>query len=137
LPKIESNLYWGYVVRTADSFSSVFTQCPYDDPGYDVTIGTSDKGTSIEDSSFELKPVFQHMLIVFGGLHGLEFALENDESLIGNDVAAHFDHYLNTCPGQGSRTIRTEEAILITMARLKPIITSAQQVKVKRNKHSQ
>jgi predicted SPOUT superfamily RNA methylase MTH1 len=27
-----------------------------------------------------------------------------------------FDLYLNTCPNQGSRTIRTEEAVLISMA---------------------
>lgn len=29
---------------------------------------------------------------------------------------------LNTCPHQGSRTIRTEEAVLISLARLRPFI---------------
>ena len=50
----------------------------------------------------------RHLLIVFGGLKGLEYSLECDESLRVNDVSLLFHHYLNTCPGQGSRTIRTE-----------------------------
>lgn len=33
-----------------------------------------------------------------------------------------FDAYLNTCPDQGCRTIRTEEAILITLSVLKPLL---------------
>ncbi|KAE8593072.1 hypothetical protein XENTR_v10018967 [Xenopus tropicalis] len=36
-----------------------------------------------------------------------------------------FNHYLNTCPDQGSRTIRTEEAILISLAALKPRLQAA------------
>ncbi len=33
-----------------------------------------------------------------------------------------FDIYLNTCEHQTSRTIRTEEALVITLARLRPIL---------------
>ncbi len=33
---------------------------------------------------------------------------------------ALFDLYLNLCPGQGSRTIRTEEALLVGLAALQP-----------------
>lgn len=33
-----------------------------------------------------------------------------------------FDRYLNTCHHQGSRTIRTEEALLITLAFLQPAL---------------
>ena len=52
---------------------------------------------------------YSHLLIVFGGLKGLEYSLECDDSLkIGKDVSLLFHHYLNTCPSQGSRTIRTE-----------------------------
>lgn len=35
--------------------------------------------------------------------------------------------YLNTCFDQGSRTIRSEEAILISLAFLQPAIGAAQQ----------
>ena len=36
-----------------------------------------------------------------------------------------FDHYLNLCPNQGSRTIRTEEALLVGLSALKPHIERA------------
>ena len=51
---------------------------------------------------------FRHLLIVFGGLKGLENSLEADERLTIQDPCLLFDHYLNTCPNQGSGTIRTE-----------------------------
>ncbi len=44
---------------------------------------------------------FKHLLIVFGGLKGLEIALESDEKLSDvQDPADLFDLYLNTCPSQ-------------------------------------
>ena len=46
-PRTEQGLYWGYNVRLAPSFGAVFTQCPFKD-GYDVTIGTSERGTSVD-----------------------------------------------------------------------------------------
>ena len=45
---------------------------------------------------------------MFGGLKGLEHALDCDGTLTMGDVSLLFHHYLNTCPAQGSRTIRTE-----------------------------
>lgn len=65
----------------------------------------------------ELK--YNHALIAFGGLQGLEEALENDNSLNTDNPSDLFDNYLNTLPGQGSRTIRTEEAIIVTLAALR------------------
>ena len=47
-PRTEQGLYWGYTVRLAPSFGAVFTQSPYKD-GYDVTIGTSERGTMVDD----------------------------------------------------------------------------------------
>ena len=43
----------------------------------------------------------------------------------GVDAASLFDHYINLCPGQGLRTIRTEEALLAGLAALKPYIARA------------
>lgn len=85
---------------------------------YDLTIGTSDKGTSINDVA-PASLQYKHMLIVFGGLQGIEAAVESDEALDVTDASLLFDHYLNTLPNQGSRTIRTEEAILISLAALR------------------
>ncbi|XP_052895275.1 putative methyltransferase C9orf114 [Anopheles moucheti] len=122
-PRQETGIYWGYTVRIANSLSQVFTKSPYRG-GYDMTIGTSDRGTDIHD----LEPrslSYQHALIVFGGVLGLEPALENDQKLTVDSVQDLFDEFVNTVPRQGSRTIRTEEAILISMAalgnKLKPV----------------
>lgn len=50
----------------------------------------------------------RHALVVFGGLEGLEAAVDVDPNLEVTDPSVLFDFYLNTCPSQGSRTIRTE-----------------------------
>ncbi|CAG9818380.1 unnamed protein product [Phaedon cochleariae] len=114
-PRKETGVYWGYSVRIATSLSKVFSQCPYKN-GYDLTLGTSDKGTSVDEFSC---PPFKHMLVMFGGLQGLEAALENDHVLEADDPKLLFDQYLNTLPEQGSKTIRTEEAILVSLAVLR------------------
>ena len=113
-PRRETGVYWGYTVRIAHTISEIFTKCPYAG-GYDLTIGTSDRGANVQEvPTKSLK--FNHSLLVFGGLQGLEAALSNDEKLQVDDPELLFDQYLNVLPRQGSRTIRTEEAILIAMA---------------------
>ena len=56
--------------------------------------------------------------MVFGGVEGLEAVVDADSGirLPGTRAAELCDMWVNTCPGQGSRTIRTEEAILVSMA---------------------
>eukprot|EP00079_Xenopus_tropicalis_P027720 XP_012822079.1 PREDICTED: putative methyltransferase C9orf114 homolog isoform X2 [Xenopus tropicalis] len=120
-PRTASGLYWGYRVRLASCLSAVFTECPFKD-GYDLTIGTSERGSSVETVSL---PDFRHAMIVFGGLKGLEASVESDQNLDIAEPSILFNHYLNTCPDQGSRTIRTEEAILISLAALKPRLQAA------------
>ncbi|KRZ14917.1 Uncharacterized protein T11_5994 [Trichinella zimbabwensis] len=115
-PTTAMGYYWGYNVRLAKSLKSVFSDCPYVD-GYDLIVGTSDKGTNVDNVQL---PSFKHLLIVFGGVKGIEACIENDEHLQENDPESLFQFYLNTCPNQGSRTIRTEEAILITLSILRP-----------------
>lgn len=117
-PKNECGIYWGYTVRNAESINEVFTKCPYPD-GYDLKIGTSDKGVDIDQTNSNQLNNFKHALICFGGVHGLEAALEADQNIEEEVPSSLFDIYLNTCPNQGSRTIRTEEAILITLAELR------------------
>lgn len=115
-PTVDTGIYWGYTVRIAESISKVFSKCPYPG-GYDLTIGTSDTGKSIHEyPPSSLK--YNHTLIVFGGLQGLDSAIENDEDVDVTHPSMLFDEYINVAPNQGSRTIRTEEAILITLAGL-------------------
>jgi len=119
LPRIEQNIYWGYSVRIAESLNKVFEECPYKEP-YDVTVGTSEKGSPV--STIVFPKMLNHMLIVFGGVEGLEYALENDESLLETEVSSLFQYYVNTCSNQGCRTIRTEEAILISLTLFNSIL---------------
>lgn len=123
-PRTEGGYYWGYQVRRCESLSSVFTECPYEN-GYDLSVGTSERGTPISNSFPPGQTVpFQHLLIVFGGPRGLEYASMNDEELCtmnvqGSRTSELFDHWINVMPNQGSRTIRTEEAVFITLTALK------------------
>ena len=89
--------------------------------GYDLKIGTSERGE--KQSAAQLKlPEHEHALIAFGGPLGLEDCYQKDSRREGGDVTGLFDMWVNTCPNQGSRTIRTEEAILISMAYLQPAL---------------
>jgi predicted SPOUT superfamily RNA methylase MTH1 len=107
-PRTKAGLYWGYTIRMAKSLSAVFTESPFDG-GYDLTIGTSDKGDNVDHTLKQIPKCFSHLLIVFGGLKGLEAAHDSDESLASvEDTRDLFNFYLNTCPNQGSNTIRTE-----------------------------
>lgn len=128
MPREESGYYWGYTVRHATSLSAVFEECPFDG-GYDLSIGTSERGCHIEElyKEGETQHVgrFNHLLIVIGGVAGLEFALQNDRvfSNLGvTNVQDIFDRWINVCPGQGSRTIRTEEAIWTSLMGLRRLV---------------
>ncbi|SNX87551.1 uncharacterized protein MEPE_06261 [Melanopsichium pennsylvanicum] len=133
--------YWGYTVRLAACLSSVLTSCPFSPEGaYDLVVGTSERGVSLTDLALAtsnntrvatqqgetVQPLgkFSNALIVFGGLSGLEVAVEQDEGikLDRNSAKELFDAWVNVVENQGSRTVRTEEAIMIALARLKPIL---------------
>ncbi|XP_050449584.1 putative methyltransferase C9orf114 homolog isoform X1 [Cataglyphis hispanica] len=122
VPRTETGIYWGYTVKLVKHLTEVLTNCQYKG-GYDLTIGTSDKGTSIDE--IEARSLeYRHCLIVFGGIAGLEAAVDVDPNLDVDDPSLIFHKYVNTCPQQGSRTIRTEEAILLTLAELRTKLVS-------------
>lgn len=110
----------------ASSLQAVWNECPFDS-NYDLKIGTSERGNESVDSKKFGLPSFKHALIVLGGVAGLEECVDADESLQIGGKLTHtlFDKWVNICPYQGSRTIRTEEAILIALARLSPILLLA------------
>lgn len=125
-PRELEGLYWGYTVRRCTSLSAVFTECEFDG-GYDVSYGTSERGLPLNKVQQSDPPNFNHMLVVFGGVAGLETAAKNDPELqksgIGSaNVGELFDHWVNVLPGQGSRTIRTEEAVWLGLMGLRNIV---------------
>nr|AAF29074.1 HSPC109 [Homo sapiens] len=50
-PRTKAGLYWGYTVRLASCLSAVFAEAPFQD-GYDLTIGTSERGSDVASASF-------------------------------------------------------------------------------------
>ncbi|TAQ88558.1 hypothetical protein B7494_g3087 [Chlorociboria aeruginascens] len=126
-PREEGGYYWGFNVRKASCLSDVFTECVYEG-GYDLTIGTSERGADVETLyTEEERLTFKHLLIVFGGVAGLEVAVKNDEELQKLGVVEAkdvFDRWINICPGQGSRTIRTEEAVWIGLMGLRRLVVN-------------
>lgn len=139
-PLEKLNLYWGYYVRRASSLTQVLKDnlfCPgTKNKFYDLIIGTSERGVCVDDVEFrkgskkanlgeqetkKQKSEFNHILVVFGGVKGLEHSASCDKELKSCDnLSSQFDYYINTCPNQGSTTIRTEEAVLITLSALRP-----------------
>ena len=149
-PREQAGWYWGYEVRQASMISDVFTECPWEG-GYDISIGTSERGQPIQEvlksclqasngklsieetingeanTSAKIKALcnYSHLLLVFGGHQGLEVALRNDSQLRGLGVeqpAELFDWWINLHPGQSSRTIRTEEAIWLGLMAFQGIV---------------
>ncbi|KAF2703943.1 DUF171-domain-containing protein [Pleomassaria siparia CBS 279.74] len=141
-PREEGGFYWGYTVRRAASLSAVFTDSAFEG-GYDCSIGTSERGipltsllptsastassteTSLPPTS--LPTAFHHMLVVFGGREGLEPAVISDPQLRAAGLTKEttntlFDYWVNLVPGQGSRTIRTEEAVWVGLMGLRPYL---------------
>ncbi|KAF1814488.1 DUF171-domain-containing protein [Eremomyces bilateralis CBS 781.70] len=142
-PREEAGYYWGYQVRKAGTISQVLTECPWPG-GYDVSVGTSERGRPVsevlprdptgegqETSPDCLPRTFEHLLVVFGGVAGLETAVEADPELAAKGLGKKnteelFDFWINVCPGQGSRTIRSEEAVWVGMSGLWPWIRPGQ-----------
>jgi hypothetical protein len=130
-PRVEAGYYWGYTVRRCSSISSVFTECPFDG-GYDLSFGTSERGSPVssilaEQGQGPSIPKYNHLLVVFGGVAGIEAAIACDQDLIDKalapeDAAELFDYWVNVLPGQGSRTIRTEEAVWLGLMALKDVV---------------
>lgn len=129
-PREEAGYYWGYSVRQAASLSAIFTECPFDG-GYDISVGTSERGKPLqsliddESSPTHVQPSWKHLIVVFGGVAGLEAAFQADSELQSAGVSQAeevFDSWINLVPNQGSRTIRTEEAVWVGLSGLREAV---------------
>jgi methyltransferase len=104
--------YWGYDV-SAENCSLIKL---LESRQFDLTIGTSKFATRFQDAAQRLGEKWKKAdstLVLFGaparGLH----EIAKDEGANLNNLV---DFVLNTVPGQGTETVRTEEALLATLA---------------------
>jgi predicted SPOUT superfamily RNA methylase MTH1 len=78
-------------------------------------------------SACRTNPKHRHLLVVFGGVAGLEAAVGADPELLDRgltpaSVSDLFDHWINVLPQQGSRTIRTEEAVWLGLMSIRGLV---------------
>ena len=104
--------YWGYVVK--EERRSL--RAAVEGAKAELAMGTSRKGSKFTEIADGLGNRWKQacsILVVFGsptrGLH--EIAADEDVRLEGL-----LDFVVNTVPGQGTETVRTEEALLATLA---------------------
>ena len=73
--------------------------------GYNLLVGTSERGTVAEAGKLVLPP-FKHALLAFGGPKGLEDGAARDPALQGRQAADLFGAWLNTAPAQVMARLR-------------------------------
>jgi hypothetical protein len=106
------DFYWGYKVLATNK--DLYNSIKMMKPGPDLVIGTSRYAPSITSVLDEVKEKLKgskHTAILFGGPYsGLEDLLssQNEKEII--------DFEVNTVPSQGTKTVRTEEAVLATLS---------------------
>lgn len=104
--------YWGFRVRAETKPFPQFVASG----GFDLTVATARIGSDIEEVSDRIAEKWsaaRSVLVAFGapsrGLH--EIAKDQ-----GKRLEAEVDFVVNTIPGQGTATVRTEEAIFASLA---------------------
>ncbi|HUK27824.1 MAG TPA: RNA methyltransferase [Candidatus Acidoferrales bacterium] len=108
------HIYWGYRVRRAKSKLSRLLE----EERYELKIGTSRYGIQVQDVWSEIGKSLRDVksvLVVFGSPKlGLMEILGQD----GLSPESKFDFFINTIPEQNVATVRTEEAVLVTLSLL-------------------
>ncbi|MEM4704679.1 MAG: RNA methyltransferase [Candidatus Bathyarchaeia archaeon] len=110
--------YWGYKVTVSEnSFAGTLKNRKFD-----LTIATSRLGTPISSVASKIAERYgaaESVLVAFGapsqGLHGIA----KSEGLNLEEVV---DFVVNTIPGQGTETVRTEEAVFASLAVLNVLV---------------
>ncbi|MDR1992381.1 MAG: RNA methyltransferase [Nitrososphaerota archaeon] len=102
--------YWGYHVQADKQTFGQLSMAH----NFDLRLATAKIGTSIEDNITEISRQWNgNILVGFGapsrGLH----EIAQDQGL---NLSTLTDFILNTIPNQGTATVRTEEALLATLA---------------------
>ena len=110
--KEEIPFYWGFsVFSEKKSLSNLIVN-----NNFDLIIGTSKKGIDFNSNLSEIVKKYKkakNIIIEFGAPNRGLLEIAKDE---GIDIRKHTDFLVNTIPKQGTETIRTEEAVIATLA---------------------
>jgi predicted SPOUT superfamily RNA methylase MTH1 len=104
--------YWGYAVKVErNSLTNLI-----ENGNFDLIIATSRKGAKLADIAEEIGKRWKKaksVLIGFGAPTRGLYEIARDEGANLNDIV---DFVVNTIPAQGTETVRTEEALLASLA---------------------
>ena len=107
--------YWGYEVLQAQTLRGGLKALKAD-----YSIGTSRRGQNLYEAVQAIKSTKPHSVAVaFGAPHAGLFEICDRQ---GVDVDKLFDVVINTIPNQGAATVRTEEALVATLALLNVLV---------------
>ena len=104
--------YWGYAVSVERRSLGKLLESR----NFDLTVGTSKFATRFQDAAQRLGERWKKAnstLILFGAPTRGVHEIAKDE---GANLNKLVDFVLNTVPGQGTETVRTEEALMATLA---------------------
>ena len=108
----EITTYWGYKVTIENNLFGKIVK----GRGFDLTIATSKYGASLTDVADEITEKWRKVntiLIAFGAPTQGLYEIVKHEGLSLDDVV---DFVVNTIPMQGTETVRTEEALIASLA---------------------
>ena len=110
--KEEIPFYWGFsVYAEKKSLSNLIKN-----KNFDLIIGASKKGIDFNSNLSEIVNKWKkanNIIIEFGAPNRGLFEIAKDENM---DLKKHTDFIVNTIPKQGTETVRTEEALIATLA---------------------
>jgi predicted SPOUT superfamily RNA methylase MTH1 len=103
--------YWGYTVTVEPkSFGTLVKR------GFDLTIATSKYGAPLADVAEKISERWkkaEKILLAFGAPTKGLYEIVKNEGFNLNDIV---DFVVNTIPMQGTETVRTEEALIASLA---------------------
>ncbi|KAF8357006.1 hypothetical protein PRIPAC_92001, partial [Pristionchus pacificus] len=102
--------YWGYSVRIAKRIGEVI-----DHDKYDCIIGTSPNGVTAAMLEVDTEK-HSNILVVFGGIDGVDAAIEGDEAYAETSAEEAFTLLLRPFVSNGSRSERIEENVLVGLS---------------------
>ena len=108
----ETPTYWGYIVTVERRSLGKFVK----NGGFDLTVATSKRGIPFANVAEEMAEKWKKantILVVFGAPSQGLYEIVKNEGFSLDDVV---DFVVNTVPMQGTETIRTEEALIASLA---------------------
>ena len=108
----ETPTYWGYIVTVERHSLGKFVISG----GFDLTVATSKRGIPFANAVEQIAEKWKkanHILVAFGAPAQGLYEIVKNEGFNLDDVV---DFVVNTVPTQGTETIRTEEALIASLA---------------------